>query len=394
MSISRENIEEANSFIAKLDAETKDMKNVLNYSTKEESSENFLKPDENYKPLDSSEDYTKEMDISINPDTGERQILGQELKSDNNIDDIINNLEESNDVFSVDKEISTQDLSYIDNTNKPSILSIDHMSEEDLTKILGLANRIIKKEKVSAYKELPDNVKEMIDNHIKESGLLLQLPNVAAINRAKNVIAEELMQEFINNINVNRAKSDFAKELEALYIKSAKDINEVSVEFMETRNEAYREAADKIEDPKKKKMLLDILDRIEEATNLTELKEFAKKCKIKPIELEKPDNRVFSRFLAKYKNSSNNMYDIKLAQKALLRNILDTNYTVNDINSFLIAFCKQVMNYDVENPLDHAYMYYVIYNCAIMDGYKNDKFKHNVIEVINILREGGKINGN
>lgn len=385
MDITKENIEEANSFIAKLDTETKDMKNVLNYNTKEESSENFLKPDEDYKPLDPSEDYTKDINISINPDTGERQILGQELP-DNNIDDIINNLEDSDAVFSVDKEISKQDLSYILDSDKPSILSADSIEEEDLTAILALANKMIKKEKVSVYKELPDTVKEMIDNHLKESGLLLQLPNVAAINRAKNVIADELMQEFITNINVNRAKSDFAKELEALYIKSAKDINVASVEFMETRNEAYREAADKIEDPKKKKMLLDILDRIEEATNLTELKEFAKKCKIKHIELEKPDNRVFSRFLAKYKNSSNNMYDIKLAQKALMRNIVDVDYTVNDINNFLIAFCKQVMNYDVENPLDHAYMYYVIYNCAIMDGYKNDRFKNNVIEVINILK--------
>jgi hypothetical protein len=127
----------------------------------------------------------------------------------------------------------------------------------------------------------------------------------------------------------------------------------------------------------------DILDRIDEANNLTELKEFAKKCKIKSIELEK-SKKVFESFLDKYRTSSNNIYDISVACKSMIRNINKngSNYTEDEIIAFYVAFCKQVRNYDESNPLDHAYMYYVLYFAATIDGDKSGKFIENVKEVV------------
>lgn len=383
-------LDENNDLIKQLRNDILPMKNVINY-------ESIDNADEEYIPIDESENYSKEMDISINPNTGERVIIGGKssgIKSALNdaiklgdLDSIVNTIDESENIFNTNQPIDESDvIEYIDSDTKPALLEED-LSEEDLTKILNISNRLINKEQFSLYKELPDSIKKIVDDFIVNTGMKTQMNSVSVLNRCRNEIAHSLFDEFISNIQVNRAKSDFAKELEALYTQASDDMAKSSVEFMAERNKAYREAADKIEDPKKKETLLAILDRIDEACNLTELKVFAKKCKIKPIELEKPENKVYSRFLLKYKNSNNNIYDISLARKALARNILDENkYMIADIDRFLIAFCKQVSNYDVENPLDHAYMYYVIYNCAIMDGYADDRFKNNVLEVINILK--------
>ena len=92
--------------------------------------------------------------------------------------------------------------------------------------------------------------------------------------------------------------------------------------------------------------MMEILDAIDEAKNLTKLKEFAKKTKIRSIDLEKP-NRVFDRFLNKYRNSSNNIYDIHMGLTVLSRHL--EGYSNDMVRAFFILFCKQVQNYDIDN---------------------------------------------
>ena len=146
-----------------------------------------------------------------------------------------------------------------------------------------------------------------------------------------------------------------------------------------------------MEDPEKKARLLAILDQIDEARSLTTLKEFAKRCKIKPIELEKPESRVYRGFLNKYTNSTNNIYDIKVARTVLFRHLSNEGYTMRDVDAFLISFCKQVNGYSPTIATEHAYMYYVLYYSALLDGDRSTTFINNVKDVIVNLKERNSI---
>ena len=226
----------------------------------------------------------------------------------------------------------------------------------------------------------------MIDKYVNKNAFGSQAANIN-INQIKKNVADALLDDFINDIQINRIKNDFATDMENLYKDSIKEIASGTLEYIDERNKAYREAANDIEDEEKRTKMIQILDQIDEARSLSSLKEYAKHCKIKSIELEKPDNRVYSSFLYKYKNSNNHIYDINVSKKVLFRHLEPQGYTIKDIDAFFIAFCKQVKNYSATKPVDHVYMYYVLYYCALLDGDNSTVFIDNVKEVINNLRE-------
>lgn len=378
-------IKEGNEFIEGLKKETENISNVVDF------------PTNNSKDLP-----VKNMEVAIDPNTGEHKILGStevekessELKD--SFEEMVKKINENDDVSLFDNSpISEQEaVNYLaSNTGSESILSEiakgTGYSNETIRDLLIVTNRRINKEDFNVYKELPDEIKTLIDTYVSQgigSGKIGG-NNVAMIRSIKHNIAEALIDEFINDIQIDRAKNDFAKDLENIYNSSAKEITDASLEYIDERNKAYRDAANEMEDPEKKTRLLAILDRIDEARSLSSLKEFAKKCKIKPIELEMPEKRAYRPFLQKYTNSTNNIYDINLAKDVLYRHLSKEGFSEKEVDAFFIAFCKQVNNYSSSIATEHAYMYYVLYYCALLDGDRSLTFINNVKDVIVNLKE-------
>lgn len=332
------------------------------------------------------------MDVLIDPVTGERKILGDanrdEESEEDPFDEMVKKINENDDETPFDNRPITEQeaVDYLSNNNSESLLNTiadgSGISIESTRQLLEVVNRKIKGEKFNTYRELPDEIKKIIDEYVLANGSALGAANVSIINSIKRNAADAILDDFINDIQLDRVKNDFARDMEQLYRESSKDIADTSLEYIDERNKAYREAANEIEDETKRNKLLGILDQIDAARALVELKEFAKTCKIKPIETEKPENRIYSGFINKYKNSTNNIYDINIARSVLYRHLKDEDYSVKEVESFFILFCKQVQNYSVNKATDHAYMYYVLYYCAMLDGDKSDIFKNNVKEVI------------
>ena len=330
------------------------------------------------------------VNVATNPETGEAQIIDtKEVEEDPRSFD--EKVQDKIDDFDIDFDnrspVSEEEFdSYLKDEN--NLLSeIDKnkdISEEDIKVILEITNRRINKENFNVYKALPESVQNQINNYLNEGREQMQFPDRNAYNYARNNIAELMIDEFKDSILIERAKHDFANELANIYKEGSENIASESLSVVENRNKAYREAAEKIEDEEKKARMIAILDQIDEARALTKLKEFAKSVKIKKIEFEKTEARVFRSFLNKYRNSTNNIYDIGVCWRVLFRH-LSPEYDEYAINAFFIAFCKQVQSYDINNPVDHAYIYYVLYYCAMLDGDKSDIFKNNVKEVIDIL---------
>jgi hypothetical protein len=266
----------------------------------------------------------------------------------------------------------------------------------------------MKKENFNVFKELPSEIQTIINKYCSSGGVPINTPNG---NQYRNMIAEQLVDEFISNIGYNRIQHDLSTDIDNLFKNMGSEIADKAVEAEEEREAKYREEAEKIEDPEKKEKVIAILDAIQEGYNLSELKEFAKKCKIKRYELERPD-KIYADFVRKYKDSSQNVYGIDSAIAVLLRNLNKDNngnpittsngevviyYDEKKVNAFFIAFAKQIMNYDPEhNILQHAYIYYVLYNAMFTDINIGEKrassitYMNNVKEVINNLVERNK----
>ena len=333
----------------------------------------------------------KRVHVAVNPETGEHAILGPVADKTESFDEMIDRINEGELGFEPKLDsITMTDLKDEIDTNSESFIheiTDKDLSDDDIKVILAIANRRIKKEKFNIYRELPESVKTSIDKYLG-----LNAVNFGKqVNSARNMIAEQLVDEFISNISFNKISNDFSKEIEDLFDKGNQEIVSEIVGYNLEKSKKYREYAETIEDEEKKERLVSILDRIDDAYTLDELKEYSKNCKIKNDYLVKPEKHWRS-FLNKYNDSKYNIYDLKLCVPILQRN-LGNEYNLKDIYAFLACFTRYCMNMDSNNPFDHAFMYYTVYNIIICDMNKGDKkevslkFLDNIKEIIENLRK-------
>lgn len=329
----------------------------------------------------------RRMSVIIDPNTGENKIIGPANENIESMDDTCKRFEMGN--IKIDKDqISESELkSAIKNSDITADYSI---SNDSIKELLYLVNKKKNNENFNVYKSFPEEVRQIIDKYLEKNGLT---GNTMQTKYSRNAISESLLTEFIDNIELERIQSDFNKEMEDLFTKGSEELAESIVGYTVERNKAYREAAEKMEDNDKKNKLIAILDRIDEAYNLSELKEFAKNCKVKKFELEKPE-KVYTSFLTKYENSSYNIYNLNLCRPIISRNL---NIDIKFADLFLVLFCKFCKNMKPDITTDHAFMYYTVYNIVLIDMNRSEntkdvsmKFLENVKEVI----ENSKIRNN
>ena len=319
----------------------------------------------------------KVMDVSVNPDTGEHILYGEHPETEDKSFEKL--CEEINDdvtplLTKDDAPVSENDLKeYIATQDKDSLFKEIFGDESDfkadvVQQLLDITNRKINKEKFNIFKELSEEIQNLINKTVIGMGIPVTSNQYRAV---RNAMAESLIDEFITDTYFNRAKDDLNLEIEKIFDEGSSEIADSVIGYTAERNEALRAYAEKIDDPEKKEKIYSILGAIDEAYNLTELKELCKKFKIKHIDLEKPEakNYQIDRFLSKYDGSPYNIYSIYLAEKSLLRNLNKEGEHFNnkDVRAFFLAFCDQVKNYTPSDSLQHAYMYYVIYNTVLSD---------------------------
>ena len=341
---------------------------------------------------------SQKMMVFVDPQTGEHKIIGRASeKQVFNFEGTIKHINESDpDILSTKPFSELEIINYLKSSDDETLLKeigLDtNISAEALRELLEIVNRKLNKEKFNIYKEAPQEFKDLVDDYIQSGVTKLGIGNNRQMAAARNMISESLLDEFIHNIRADRAKTDFAKELENIY-EDGTFSGDNRAEFVEAKNKSYRETANKIKDPEKRERMNRILDAIDEATNLDKLKEFCKSCRIKKIEIEKAENRVFASFLAKYQDSPNNIYGISIAFPVVQRILEKEDISINCVKMLFIAFCKQCSKYSPDNILEHAYMYYFLYNCAMLDSFKDGVFKNNLIDCINNLKERNNYKG-
>lgn len=348
-------------------------------------------------PETREEGTSKRMMVSSDPTTGEQRILGEAVGDIETFEEMcerIQNQEIQLDKSPITEKEIIEKISVGDKNDSmlAEIVNQTELSSEAVHDLLNIVNRKMKGESFNIYQAFPNDIKKMVDKYMTNGGIPIGSKEG---RRFRNSICELLISDFIKDISVDRTMSEFNKEVETLFQKGSEEITDAIVGYTKERNDKYREYAENMEDPEKKAKVLEILDAIDEGYNLTKLKEFAKTCKIKRFDLEKPQ-RHYQSFLSKYANSTYNIYHIDNCRQILFRNLnvlYPNEYSVKDIDAFFVAFCYQTRNFKPDVAVEHAYMFYTLCNVMLIDANKGEErhisetFMENIKEVISNLRE-------
>lgn len=267
------------------------------------------------------------------------------------------------------------------------------ISDESAFELAKLMNRIKNKEKnINIYAEYPQEIKDMINKFLADKGI--SGFSVEA-NTARNSIAKALMDEFMDSVSINHTINSFNSELENMFSSVGSELSSLYKDYDNERTNYLQALLEKIpEDDPKREVLVNVLDSIHDSYALQRLKDAVPNMKkVRTIEMDKPQQRIFDPFKNLYKDSPYNMYDPELALDVLNRHNPENNK--NDNLKFLITFCKFCLNnhYKPENTPEHAFMYYTIYNIFLLDIYKDKEydefapeFLKNINEIISMIK--------
>lgn len=374
------------------DQNVEDITKVLKENVENSDSLKILtNPPKEYDDKD-LEDKQVNTTVQINPTTGEQQVIeSKELNTEDNpeensLEETFTELSNNDNIFSDDFEITEDDIK--ESLKDSATLGLDkefNLSDEAILQLLNIVNKVRANENINVYKELPEEIKNMINKYMSQQGIV---GFSTQANTARNTISRLLIDEFISNISVNKYTESFNQEVENVFKNVGKEISNLYKEYDKERSSYIEELKSKIpQDSPKRDLVEKVLDAMYDGFKLDRLKEYAKKCRIKKIEYEKPQQRVFYNFENKYNGNTYNIYKPSMVYEILCRhNKIDPKENLK----FFLIFCHFCKNYNPSVPEEHAFMYYTLYNIILLDIYKDEAYDDyaprllkNINEVIN-----------
>lgn len=318
----------------------------------------------------------KNVNISVNPETGEKVVLGIAGEG-KNIREKMREIGESiNDTFDVDIcSINAEDMRNVIESDD-SLIGKQEISDEAILKLIDVIS-LYKEKKEIRFKDLPEEVQNIVDTYICANGLA-SYSNQA--NQARNVVANALIEQYITQIELEKFNENFQSEVENLYKNTKDELSPLMMEYSENREEYLTKLTDSIEDENKKELAKKILDSVHGAFSLERLKAIAPTIKIKNFDYEKP-KRAFDGFLNRYRDTASHIYDIYMCTNILHKHLIQNNIIEESDNKYalkvMIGFARFCCtnNYNPNNPEQHAFMYYFTNNIVLLDIYSGEQYQ-------------------
>ena len=250
--------------------------------------------------------------------------------------------------------------------------SSDIKTSDDVTKIAWLMANKISDNNIDYYSNMPEFMQQAVSQimiNTNTSGI----PKNRILH--KNQVAKMLINDYVEEYKKSAAKtvdldtlfSGFTKDANDIANTMSHEIADLMLSFDDERKAQIDAAINKARESnntKQVEMLTLIKDNIDNAFNLTEFKEFCKHCKIKNIEMKKP-NRVYDSFIHKYETNDAVINDIRTCPDIIIRHL--TEYTRNQAMMICLAYCKYCANMSPDNMVEHTFMYYFIRNIIAID---------------------------
>lgn len=301
---------------------------------------------------------------SYNPATGNYNVIDTEAA----IEDIQQkNLENFDAMINDETPDLNADLNKFLESYKDKIPEADAVS-----KIAYLMANRIASNNIDYYSNMP----KFMQNTVSQ---IMMNTNTAGIpsNRIlhKNQVAKMLIDEYVEEYKKSSQKtvdldtlfSGFNKDAAKIADDMATQIGDLMLSFDDERknqiNNAIASAKEKGNDVMVKNLEA-IRDNIDNAFHLDDFKEFCKHCKIKNIEMKKP-NRVYDSFIHKYETNDAIINDIRTCPDVIIRHL--TEFTKDQAMMICLAYCKYCCNMNPDNMAEHTFMYYFIRNIIAID---------------------------
>lgn len=245
-------------------------------------------------------------------------------------------------------------------------------TDDDIHKVAYLMANRIAGNNIDYYSTLPKYMQATV-NMIMLNNSTDGIPKNMIMH--KNQVAKMLIDEYVKEYKKSSQKtvdldtlfSGFNKDAADIADSMATEIGDLMLSFDDERkdqiNNAIASAKEKGNDVMVKNLEA-IRDNIDKAFNLDEFKEFCKHCKIKNIEMKKP-NRVYDSFIHKYETNDAIINDIRTCPDVIIRHL--TEFTKDQAMMICLAYCKFCCNMNPDNMAEHTFMYYFIRNIIAID---------------------------
>jgi len=332
--------------------------------------------------------------VKIDPETGEKSLLDvvenkEEISESEKIDNFTSAF---NDIDINNVEITANDVT--NQLKEASMLSEEgfEISQQTALELVEMLNKY-NATNVIRYSDFPEEAKAYLDKYFAENGIV---GHTVQANTIRNTIAEAFANELKSNIQLQKFNDEFNAQLEGIFDKFNEELSPLFMNFNNSREEYIKKISENITDEVKKAKAEEIIDIIHDSFELNRLREAAGKTKLKRYCFERPE-KFFRIVTAKYKDNNYNIYDPALIVKILDKHLKDHNIIPEDDKEsalrVVLVFCNMCLNYNVEDPANHAFMYYFTYTAVLLDIYKGKEYDQfapaylaNVKKVIDNLR--------
>lgn len=249
----------------------------------------------------------------------------------------------------------------------------DRIPEADaVSKIAYLMANRIAGNNIDYYSNMPKFMQNTV-SQIMANANTVGVPSNRILH--KNQVAKMLIDEYVEEYKKSSQKtvdldtlfSGFTKDAANIADDMATQIGDLMLSFDDERKDQINNAitvAKSNGNDVMVKNLEAIRDNIDKAFNLDEFKEFCKHCKIKTIEMKKP-NRVYDSFIHKYETNDAIINDIRTCPDVIIRHL--TEFTKDQAMMICLAYCKYCCNMNPDNMAEHTFMYYFIRNIIAID---------------------------
>ena len=301
---------------------------------------------------------------SYNPATGNYNVIDTETS----IEEIQQkNLENFDAMINDETPDLNADLNNFLNSCKDRIPKADAAS-----KIAYLMANRIAGNNIDYYSNMPKFMQNTV-SQIMANANTVGVPSNRILH--KNQVAKMLIDEYVEEYKKSSQKtvdldtlfSGFTKDAANIADDMATQIGDLMLSFDDERKDQINNAitvAKTNGNDVMVKNLEAIRDNIDKAFNLDEFKEFCKHCKIKTIEMKKP-NRVYDSFIHKYETNDAIINDIRTCPDVIIRHL--TEFTKDQAMMICLAYCKYCCNMNPDNMAEHTFMYYFIRNIIAID---------------------------
>lgn len=241
--------------------------------------------------------------------------------------------------------------SLIEDNIKTNLSDKYNLSEDDALQLLLLINKVRSDEKINVYENLPDVMKQKINDMANEE----QIPtkNKKAF---LNFAADSLIREFINDMELDAISIDFEKALAELVPTPSEMYSETNREYIENE---FVKVAEKIEkdEPAKAKNLLDMRKGFIDAYKFEPMYELLNNSKV--LKNIRRCNKIWSRIESEYLSIANvckfTLYplaDIEFALKKIGFNTVDSKRL---ITLFVYTYTNGINDYKDPEEYNNIY---------------------------------------